>query len=222
MSRLLHGVRSFREGDFVQAKQDFEALANGQSPKALLITCSDSRINPSLITGTRPGDLFVIRNAGNIVPTNNASDGVVATIEYAVVALQVPEIIVCGHSHCGAMKAVLNPGSAEALPAVSRWLEEEAASLREGFPDDSADSVWKVSQLNVRHQLERLGRLPFVSDAVKAGDLSLHGWCYRFESGDVAVLNAQNGVFHCESDLALDDGVGFPTIDGSDTKGMLS
>src|SRR3974390_1919087 len=123
MQKLIRGIHRFRTEDFRPLQGLFEQLAKGQNPETLFITCSDSRIDPNLLTRSKPGDLFILRNAGNIVPPRgSASGGEAATIEFAVAALGVKDIIICGHSHCGAMKALLQPESIELLPDVAHWL----------------------------------------------------------------------------------------------------
>ena len=187
--RLKSGVETFRSHAFPPRQDLFADLANGQSPHTLFITCSDSRIDPSLITQTEPGELFVIRNAGNLVPHAEDS-GEVATIEYAVVALGVQDIVVCGHSQCGAMGALVAPEPPEGLPRVVAWLDnarstlERVRSAEPGSPD--ADAVLA----NVSEQLERLRALPFVREREASGALRLHGWVYVFERGEVLVRQA--------------------------------
>ena len=130
MQKLIEGTRHFQHTIFDTQKALFEQLSQGQQPLALFITCSDSRIDPNLLTQTQPGELFVIRNAGNIVPTYGAaSGGEAGTIEYAVAALKVKDIIVCGHSFCGAMNGLLHPETLGALPAVQDWLRHAEQRL---------------------------------------------------------------------------------------------
>src|SRR6185503_1793507 len=131
VQQLVAGVHRFRHEVFRQQRELFERLAHGQEPQSLFITCSDSRIDPNLITHTSPGDLFVLRNAGNLIPAyGTTSGGEVATIEFAIMALGVRDIVVCGHSHCGAMKGVLNPASVAEMPAVAEWLKHAEATRR--------------------------------------------------------------------------------------------
>src|SRR5881227_2975221 len=131
MEKILDGVRRFRETVFREQQPLFERLARRQAPQALFITCSDSRINPNLITQTDPGELFILRNAGNIVPPYGASrGGEEGSIEYAVSVLGVEDIIVCGHSHCGAMSALLDPAKAASFPAIRNWLDNAEGTRR--------------------------------------------------------------------------------------------
>src|SRR5271170_6615965 len=131
MQKLIQGIHRFQETDFLPLQGLFEQLAKGQNPETLFITCSDSRIDPNLLTRSRPGDLFILRNAGNIVPPYGAANGgEAATIELAVASFGVKEIIVCGHSHCGAMTGLLQPDKIAGLPAVSSWLSHAETTRR--------------------------------------------------------------------------------------------
>ena len=189
MSRLVDGVRTFRENEYPKRRGLFESLAGGQTPGALFICCSDSRVNPTLLTGSEPGDLFVLENAGNIVPPPGVPGGEAATIEYAVAALKVPEIVVCGHAKCGAMGGLMSPGSLTELPRVAEWLShsESVRAVVEGEFADAApeEKVEAAVRANVRLQLEHLKAHPSVSKAMAAGDLTLGGWVYDFVTGDV-------------------------------------
>ena len=194
MSRLVDGVRTFRRSEHPRRRSLFESLAGGQSPDALFITCSDSRVNPTLLTGSEPGDLFVLENAGNIVPPPGVPGGEAATVEYAVAALKVPEIIVCGHARCGAMGGLMAPDSLAELPNVADWVahstsvREQVNSLHPGATDE--EKVDAAIKLNVILQLEHLRQHPFVAKAVDAGELTLGGWVYDFVTGDVVRWNA--------------------------------
>ena len=189
MSRLVDGVRAFKTTEHPKRKDLFESLAGGQSPGALFITCSDSRVNPTLLTGSEPGDLFVLENAGNIVPPPGVPGGEAATLEYAVAALKVPEIIVCGHARCGAMGGLMAPDSLKDLPNVADWVAHSAAvrdQVNAQHPDASdADKVDAAVKMNVRLQLEHLAQHPYVRKAMDAGELTLGGWVYDFVTGDV-------------------------------------
>lgn len=201
MSTLLEGVRAFRENYYETKRELFERLAEWQQPVALFITCSDSRIDPNLLTQTGPGEIFVLRNAGNIVPPYDAAavGGEQATIEYAVAALNVKEVIVCGHTNCGAMKAVLRREGLSGLPAVAAWLRhaeplpgrvrEERAAASE------AELLDAVIERNVLEQLENLRTHPAVAARLADERLSLHGWVYRIAEGEVAVYDAEHSRF---------------------------
>ena len=179
MSHLYARTQDFLKTEYPARQELFEQLAGGQSPKTLMITCSDSRISPSLVTQTEPGELFVIRNAGNLVVPFRAGEqtsGEWATIEYAVGVLKVSEIVICGHSDCGAVKAVMS-GKPTGLKAVDAWLEHAAK------PESSC--LGTLISSNVALQLQNLMTHPTVAEAVEAGTLSLHGWVYHIGSGQV-------------------------------------
>src|SRR5215469_7034592 len=131
MQKLIQGIHQFQQESFRPLQGLFEQLSKGQNPETLFITCSDSRIDPNLLTRSKPGDLFILRNAGNIVPPHPAaSGGEAATIEFAVAALGVKDVIICGHSHCGAMKGLLEPETIAPLPAVASWLSHAETTRR--------------------------------------------------------------------------------------------
>lgn len=198
MERIRKGVLKFRERIFPTHRPQFEKLAGKQEPHTLFITCADSRIVPNLFTHTGPGEMFVERNPGNIIPAyGHESAGELASIEYAVAALNVRHVIVCGHSDCGAMKAILSPGDvSEKLPAVARWIHL-SAHLR-GQVDPSLDEraqVRQLTELNVAEQLENLKRLPPVAERLAAGKIDLHGWIYEIETGRVYARDETSGRF---------------------------
>jgi carbonic anhydrase len=200
MQKLVEGIHQFQANVF-QSEPDFYArLAEGQSPEALFITCSDSRVNPNLITQTKPGDLFILRNAGNIVPPYGAANGGEgATIEYAVAALGVKDIIVCGHSHCGAMKGLLEPDALDDLPSVRSWLghaEITRRVMRENYGHLSGPAlVTATVQENVLAQLDNLRTHPAVAARIARGVLHLHAWVYKLETGDVFAYDLATGQF---------------------------
>lgn len=191
MNHLLHGVRQFHSQIFQREREFFAKLAGGQNPSALVISCSDSRVDPNLITQSGPGELFVMRNAGNMVPPYGAgAGGEAATIEYAVSALGVRDIIVCGHSQCGAMKALLQPESLEKLPTVRQWLQHAEATRRivaENYAN--VDDFEHLLEITVREhilvQIENLQTHPSVAAALQRGQLTLHGWEYGLEDGAI-------------------------------------
>jgi carbonic anhydrase len=201
MRRLLHGIRAFRNEVFPSRRAHFEQLAAGQAPSTLFITCSDSRILPHLLTQTEPGELFVLRNAGNLVPPYAAEhSGEAATIEYAVQVLNVQDIVVCGHSHCGAITGVLRPELIEGLPAVEKWLAHADMVRREIIeqavpPDPDDDLLSAAVKTNVLVQLHHLRTYAGVVAAESRGALSLHGCFYRFETGEVTVYDQAAGSF---------------------------
>ncbi|NLU68113.1 carbonic anhydrase [Streptomyces sp. HNM0574] len=193
MDSFIHHARDFhsRITTLDEERERFGKLAQGQAPEVLFITCSDSRVIPSLITGSQPGQLFELRTAGNAVPPYGASDrpdcsGEAATIEYAVSVLQVPDIVVCGHSHCGAVGARVRDEDLAAVPAVDGWLRSQLAEPAELAADHHEKDEPQVSaavQRHVRAQVERLRGYPCVQRRLEAGDLRLHGWFYAIDTG---------------------------------------
>ncbi|WP_369249873.1 carbonic anhydrase [Streptomyces sp. R41] len=179
MQPLIDHARSFG-----RRPEEFASLAQGQSPQVLFITCSDSRVVPALITGARPGELFELRTAGNIVPpyTSDRPTSEAATVEYAVDVLGVSEIVVCGHSHCGAVGALVRGEDLTAVPAVRDWLAQ--AEPPSDSPDDDP-AVADAVQNHVLAQLLRLREYPCVQRAMAAGQLRLHGWYYEVHTGAV-------------------------------------
>ena len=201
MNELIGRVFDFEKTTFPASSDLFFKLANhGQEPKALMISCADSRIVPEQIMQAKPGDLFVCRNAGNIVPPYATQNGgVSSTVEYAVVALGVRDIIVCGHSDCGAMKALSNPVGLEAMPNVAAWLRHGTAAesvVTSCQPDlDGSDRVRAISLENVTAQLNHLRTHPSVAAKMAQGELALHGWFVDIHAGQVLGLNGETGEF---------------------------
>lgn len=188
MKALQQGLKKFHTERFLQLRERFQKLSSGQQPPTLFITCSDSRIDPGLLTHSQPGELFVIRNAGNLVPPHSASpSGESATIEYAVAVLKVQDVVVCGHSDCGAMKALMAGEEAlRELPQVNRWLalaENTKAVVQATGPHE--DPVRRAIEQNVLQQLDNLMTHPSVASAVHTGTLRLHGWVYDIPTGHV-------------------------------------
>lgn len=187
-------VASEALGNFRARSLQFEAMAQGQAPDRLFITCSDSRLIPSEITQTGVGELFVIRNAGNIVPPYDASlEGVTATIEYAVAVLEVPTIVVCGHSRCGAMKAALDPTGLDSVPNVRNWIkfaEPARLAVDELYPNVGPVTRWiELVKQNVLQQIANLKTHPWVAARTATGRLRLEGWIYELDSREVRSLS---------------------------------
>lgn len=200
MQKLIEGIHHFQSSIFRSQRELFERLAHGQSPDALFITCSDSRINPNLITQTQPGELFILRNAGNIIPPHGAANGGEgATIEFAVAGLGVQDIIVCGHSHCGAIKGLLDPGSLNDMPAVAAWLSHAEATrriMREKYYDRAgAAQMTTAVEENVLVQLENLRTHPTIAAGLARDKLKLHAWVYKIETGQVFAYDPERGQF---------------------------
>jgi carbonic anhydrase len=191
MQRLVAGVHRFRSESFRPRRALFEKLAQGQRPETLFITCSDSRVDPNLITSASPGDLFVVRNIGNIVPAihRGVIGGVAAAIQYAVEVLNVGSIVVCGHTQCGAMDAIMHPERTRHLGFVSRWVDEAGAIpklLEERYGElDEEQRINAAVQENVLAQLENLRSYDFVAQRMDRGELLVAGWVFRIATGDV-------------------------------------
>lgn len=194
--KLLLRLRDFHSDYFPLHQQRFQDLvAQGQHPKTLFIGCSDSRLVPYLLTGAGPGELFLVRNVGAFVPPYDQSHGLhgtMAAIEFAVLSLKVERIIVCGHSHCGAIRTAYEGAPDEAV-ALKAWLKLVDEALLPVRP--SPEAMRRTEQRAVVLQLERLMDYPMVRRSVEAGHLSLHGWHYVIEDGEVHVFDAERGAF---------------------------
>lgn len=201
VQKLVKGVHQFQDTVVASKKEFFEKLGSGQSPSTLFITCSDSRVVPTIITQADPGDLFELQNAGNIVPAYGAGGvGAGATIEYAVAALKVTDIIVCGHSHCGAMTALLHPEHLEGLPAVAGWLKHAESARRiveENYKHvtNDRDRLMVMIEENVLVQLEHIRTHPTVAAALGRKAVNLHGWVYKVETGEVFEYDPDQGQY---------------------------
>jgi carbonic anhydrase len=194
VDKFLGGVSRFQKDVYPEHQDLFEKLALGQRPEALFITCADSRIDPCLLTQTKPGELFICRVIGNIVPPYpDAIGGVSATVEYAVGVLRVPEVIVCGHTDCGVMKGALNPEALGAFPNVRAWLRYARVEQREAEP--SAEFLLGLTEANVAAQLQNLRSHPAVAARLAEGDLTLHGWVYHIGPGTVTTYDVASGKF---------------------------
>lgn len=201
MNDIIGRVFDFEKHVFPNQAELYGKLAqHGQSPKALMISCADSRVVPEHIMQAAPGDLFVCRNAGNIVPPySQHNGGVSSTVEYAVAALGVSDIIVCGHSDCGAMKALMNPDMLETMPTVAGWLRHSQAArsvVQQSYPALENGSACRAAALeNVVVQLSHLRTHPSVAAAIAKGDLTLHGWFVDIAEGSVIALNGETHQF---------------------------
>ena len=200
MPKFAAGVLNFQSNVYPDKQSLFEKLSGGQSPEALFITCADSRIETGMITQTEPGELFVCRNAGNIVPPHsNYTDGMDASIEYAMTVLKVPHVVVCGHSGCGAMAGAMNPGGLDGLPYVKDWLAFSKAAVDvvnatcEGKSE--AEKMNMLIEQNVLLQLTHLRTHPSVAIALAEGRTELHGWVYNIGSGAVTAYDEAQDKF---------------------------
>lgn len=204
MEILFDGVKEFNKKDYEENKLLFRKLSRKQEPHTLFIGCSDSRIVPQLITKTMPGDLFVVRNIANIVPLYRASSEYLSTtsaIEYAVMVLNVNNIIVCGHSDCGGCKALsMSEDAMKNIPHTNRWLElagnartraeETAKNVNAG-----KDIEWLVEQENIVEQMNHLVTYPFIKERYRNGKINIYGWYYHIESGKVYNYDKETKTF---------------------------
>lgn len=200
MKRLVEGLARFQREIFPTKQQLFKSLAEGQSPETLFITCADSRVVPDLILQTAPGDLFICRNAGNLVPPHGeVAGGVSATIEYAVMVLHVKNIIVCGHSDCGALKAALHPEKLKDMPTVASWLKHAETARRVVMSNydhlEGEELLEAAIQENVLAQLDHMRTHPSVAAAVARGELDLYAWMYCIKSGKMTGYDPEAGAF---------------------------
>jgi carbonic anhydrase len=200
LKQIVDGFLHFHHDVFPQQEELFKKLATAQAPRAMFITCADSRIVPELITQSSPGDLFVTRNVGNVVPPYGQMNGGVSTaLEYAILALGVQHVIVCGHSDCGAMRAVLNPASLEKMPTVKAWLRhsEVARTVVEDNCNcaNEAESMKVLTEENVISQLQHLRTHPSVASRMASGQLFIHGWIYNIETSEIKAYDAEQDCF---------------------------
>ncbi|MCC6573665.1 MAG: carbonic anhydrase [Planctomycetes bacterium] len=190
MDKLIEGLKRFKRETYPRLKPLYDNLIKtGQKPRALIIGCADSRVAFETLTGCGPGELFIVRNAGNIVPRYGTYvGGVTASIEFAVTQLPIEDVIICGHTHCGAIAGLLDPDSLRDMPAVRDWLNfSKQASERVRKADTRTISRHKraATSENVKLQLENLHSFPCIAERLGAGSIKLHGWVYELETGDV-------------------------------------
>ncbi|MBB5340001.1 carbonic anhydrase [Tunturiibacter gelidoferens] len=194
LEELKAGIRKFRTDVYPENKDTYvKAASEPQKPHALIVTCADSRIDPELITQSQPGDIFVTRNVGNLVPAyGEMLGGVSAVIEYAVSALKVQHVVICGHSDCGAMKGLLHPEGLEKLPTVKSWLTNAQAALSvanslASKDDRQSDLLRQLTEENVLLQLQHLRTHPSVAGAMAREELTISGWVYDIGKGEVRI-----------------------------------
>ena len=200
MKIIKDGVRRFREKEFAKEQELFEKLAKGQNPTIMFITCSDSRIDPYLITDSSPGDLFVLRNAGNIIPPYGEPFGAeAAAVELAVVELAVEHIIVCAHSGCGAMTVLFSEEARKSMPTVDKWLasaEDTRLHILDSCADhEPAEKVVAAAKENALKQLENLKTYPCVAAAMAEGKLELHALYYDIPTGEISAYAFETGHY---------------------------
>ena len=201
MERIIAGVHQFRRKYFKQQREFFEHIAQyKQQPQALFITCSDSRINPNLITQTEPGELFIVRNAGNIVPPFGAGiSGEAGTIEFAISVLGIRNVIICGHANCGAINGLLHEETLADLPAVRSWFSYAEATrqiVKTKYRDlDPARLATAAGEENVLVQLNNLSTHPSVAALLSSGELRVFGWYYDIAAGRISQFDQSQGRF---------------------------
>ena len=198
---IIEGIVKFKKEDFERDKEFFQGLKDGQKPHTFYVGCSDSRIVPNLITKTLPGELFVVRNIANIIPPANQNEGTLkctaAVLEYAVKYLEVKNIVVCGHSNCGGLKALFYPKEKlEKLPFVKSWLGliEDLKDKVKDIEDEKLKE-WEIEQLNVVKQLQNLLTYDFVKERVQSGKLKLFGWYYIIQTAEIYSYNFDTKEF---------------------------
>jgi len=200
LERLNEGVAKFQSGVFPSQREMFDRLRAKQDPLAMFVTCADARVVPNLFTQTEPGEVFIERNPGNMVPTHvEFVGGVTAGIEYAMLVLKVPVVVICGHTDCGVMKALLDPNSVRGMPGVKKWMEHGFAArdrmMRELPLAPLEQQLRRITELNVLEQIENLMTHPSVRQRVEDEDLEVRGWVYDIGDGSVREANPDTGKF---------------------------
>lgn len=217
MKKLIQGIVDFRSSLTEERRTLFAKLALGQKPDTLFIACSDSRVVPNLFASTNPGDLFVLRNIGNLIPPYSAlqDNSASAVIEFSVFSLKVSDIIVCGHSECGAMQALVQGVDTHSCPHLASWLkygEESLRKVREGVTINPALAEHnQISQVNVLQQMQHVASYPFIRERIKKKQLRIHGWWFDIAQADVYCYEQDQNQFvlidHNEAKLILDRAV---------------
>lgn len=211
MRKLYKGIHKFQKSYFKKEEEFFKRLSNEQEPEVLFITCADSRVDPNLVTQSKPGELFIVRNVGNIIPPYDAikdKNSVAAAIEFAVLMLKVTDIIVCGHSNCGAMEALYkDERELTNMPHLKDWLKL-AAPVRnivlKYYPETSSETRQRITEEeNVLCQLHNIQTYPFVQEALNTGVLHLHGWYYNIGTGSIYYYNSSEDVFELISEQSM-------------------
>ena len=200
LAKIVQGVAKFQREVYPAQRQLFEKMKHGQQPIAMFFTCADSRVDPAMLMQSRPGEIFIERTPGNIAPKySDHVGGVTASVEYALLALHVPLIIVCGHTDCGVVKALLEPEQAAGMPALQSWMRHSLASrerlLREDRDTPTEEKLGLLTEYNVLTQLENLKTHPAVAAALSRGDLALQGWVYDIAAGSISAAEPESGRF---------------------------
>jgi len=200
LARITQGVTKFQREIFPSQREMFERLRRRQDPLAMFVTCEDARVVPNLFTQTDPGDIFIERNPGNMVPPYvEFVGGVTAGVEYAMLAVKVPLIVVCGHTDCGVMKALLDPGAVHGMPGVQRWMRHGIAArermLRELPFARMEEQLQRLTEYNVLEQIENLKTHPSVNQRLRYGEIEIRGWVYDIGDGSIREANPESGEF---------------------------
>ena len=200
LDRIARGVAKFQTEIYPAQREMFERLKRGQEPLALFVTCADSRVNPNLVTQTDPGEIFIERNPGNVIPPYvDFVGGVTAGVEYAMRALEVPVIVVCGHTDCGVMKALLHPEQVADMPGVQKWMshafEARKHMLREFRDAPEEEQLRRMTEFNVLGQIENLKTHPSVSARLLRGEIEIRGWVYDIGDGSIREADPESGRF---------------------------
>ncbi len=216
LNKLLDGIKNFQQRVYDQHLFNMKDLVEvGQQPKVLLISCSDSRVDPAILTNAAPGDLFVLRNVANLAPSyelESKYDGARSAIEYAVRDLEVEHIVILGHAHCGGIKALLKSLSGQSIPrdfigdwvsiakeGCERYVIEQLGDLnnplKEADLENLHEHIHLLERASIRGSLDNLLTYPWIKDRVESGTLQLHGWWFDLETGDLWATDADNSVF---------------------------
>ena len=203
MEKLYKGIHKFKESYFKKEENFFKRLSKGQTPEVLFITCADSRIDPNLVTQSKPGELFIVRNVGNIIPPYDAikdKNSVAAAIEFAILDLKVTDIIVCGHSNCGAMQALYkDKREFNSMPHLKDWLKIASPVIdvvNNFYSGLSTKSRLRITEEeNILFQINNIQTYPFVDQLLKEGTLHLHGWYYDIRRGNIYAYNPVTNMF---------------------------
>jgi carbonic anhydrase len=200
LAKITKGVAKFQHEIFPARRKQFEELGNQQHPIAMFFTCADSRIVPNLLMQTEPGEIFTERTPGNIVPRySDHVGGVTASVEFAIQVLRVPLLIVCGHTDCGVIKALLEPDKAAGMPALQTWMRHSMPARERLLRDNSRwsrdEKLRLLTEYNVLAQLENLKTHPAVEGRLAKGEIEIYGWIYNIASGSILVANEATGTF---------------------------
>lgn len=214
MERLYRGIYKFQSSHFKKEEEFFRRLSTRQTPEVLFITCSDSRVDPNLVTQSKPGELFIVRNVGNIIPPYNAirdKNSVAAALEFAVLVLKVADIIVCGHSNCGAMKSLYQDESElQSMPHLKEWITLATPAkchVERFYPEIPQVQRERITEKeNILEQLRNIETYPFVTNALQKGTVYLHGWYYDIGKGEILSYNPITDKFERKLPLKADSG----------------